>query len=38
MMFIDEHKILEYGLSKECFANPNSIQLTQFLDKMNEFA
>lgn len=37
MMFIDNQKILEYGLSKECFTNPKSIQLSQFLEKMNEF-
>ncbi len=37
MMFIDNQKILEYGLSKESFAHPKSAQLKTFLDKMNEF-
>ncbi len=37
MMFIDNQKILEYGLSKDCFAQPKSIQLAHFLKKMNEF-
>jgi len=37
MMFIDDKKILEFGYSKELFAQPKSTEWKQFLAKMNEF-
>lgn len=37
VLFIDEKNIVEAGPSKQCFENPQSSNLKQFLDKMREF-
>lgn len=37
VLFIDEKNIVEAGPSKQCFENPKSPNLRQFLDKMREF-
>ena len=37
MMFVDENKIVEFGPSKQHFAQPESENLQRFIAKMNEF-
>lgn len=37
MMFVDDNKIVEFGPSKQHFAQPESENLQRFIEKMNEF-
>jgi len=37
MMFVDDNKIVEFGPSKQHFAQPESENLKRFIEKMNEF-